>query len=455
MKVPSKRLILAVLRWGIAVVGITYVLWNIPLNDRVRVLGPNLELQDVRVWHNATDADAVFTVGDGTVQKPRSELWTLPSLKTVELAEPSGGKKKWKLIAARPAESNPQTPAELLVEDPATKQRARVDPARVVSADHPAITFPLVERGVGRMVWEADWIYLAAAVLLLPMSYLLTSYRWHVLLEAQQIRIGMARTFVINMVGAFYNSFMPGSTGGDLAKAYYASKHTTHRTRAVLTVIVDRIIGLLALLVLGGALATLQWDVPECRNVAMAAGVIVTVTALGLLLFYQPTLRRLAGLDWLLSKLPMQAQVQKAVEAMETYGHQPRAVFWAFACSFPVHVTSILSATMAGLAFRLPLDLAYYWVIVPVIALVGAVPISPQGAGVMEFFAVQLTIHRGVTFAQAAALVMSIRLTAIFWNLLAGIFVVKGGYHAPTAAEQHELEVDEPEEKRTVEVATT
>ena len=49
------------------------------------------------------------------------------------------------------------------------------------------------------------------------------------------IRLTQSRTFVLNMVGAFYNSFMPGSTGGDLIKAYYAAKHTTHKVRAVLS----------------------------------------------------------------------------------------------------------------------------------------------------------------------------------------------------------------------------
>jgi len=72
------------------------------------------------------------------------------------------------------------------------------------------------------------------------------------LLEAQDIHMGQGRAFVLNMVGSFYNSFMPGSTGGDLVKAYYAAKHTTHRTRAVMTVIIDRILGLLALIILGG-----------------------------------------------------------------------------------------------------------------------------------------------------------------------------------------------------------
>jgi hypothetical protein len=34
----------------------------------------------------------------------------------------------------------------------------------------------------------------------------------------------------------------------------------------------------------------------------------------------------------------------------------------------------------------------------------------------------------------------------MFWNLTGGIFVFRGGYHAPTAAEQHELEQDDQDD---------
>jgi uncharacterized protein (TIRG00374 family) len=446
MSAPKKRRLSAVLRWGIAIIGITYVLWNMRFHDRVRLLNPDGQIGEVRVWNDATDGDASFTIADGSAHVTRSQLWTLPDRKVVELSDPGrpGRVKKLTLLAVRPGDRLPGPAVELWVEDPDTKQRSTLDPAALAPDEQPVVTYPLVERGINRMAREADWAFIVAAIFVLPVTYLLTSYRWHVLLEAQSIHIGMTRTFVINMVGAFYNSFMPGSTGGDVAKAYYAAKHTPHRTRAVLTVVVDRIIGLLALLVLGGVLAAFQYDVPECRHVALGAGAVVGATLVGLLVFYQPTLRRVTGLDWVFRRLPMQKQVTQAVHAMDEYGRKPGAAFWAFLCSFPVHVTTIISATLAGQAFHLPLGFAYYWVIVPVIALVGAIPISPQGAGVMEFFAVQLTIHRGVTVAQAVALVMSIRLMAIFWNLVAGLFVLKGGYHAPSESEQHELDEDEP-----------
>jgi uncharacterized protein (TIRG00374 family) len=310
-------------------------------------------------------------------------------------------------------------------------------PEYVLSTPH-----PLVEAGIGRMVREADTSLLLAAILVFPVTFLLTAYRWNELLKVLDIRLGQMRTFTLNMVGQFYSTFMPGSTGGDLLKAYYASKHTEHRTRAVLSVIVDRAIGLLALIILGGVMAAYQWQIPACRNVAMVSGAIIGGVILGLAIYYTPVLRKLVGLDFILSRLPGQKYVQSVVYSMELYRQRPLAILWALLVTFPVHMSVVVSAMFAGKAFGLRIEPLYYWAAVPVIVLVGAIPISPQGAGVMEFFAILLLRREGATVSQAFALTMSIRLVQMFWNLAGGVFVFRGGYHAPTEKEQKELEAD-------------
>jgi len=63
----------------------------------------------------------------------------------------------------------------------------------------------------------------------------------------------------------------------------------------------------------------------------------------------------------------------------------------------------------------------------------------------MEPLAVELTRRQGVTVSQAFALVMAIRFAQIFWNLVASLFVLRGGYHAPTEKEAETLERDEEE----------
>ena len=90
-----------------------------------------------------------------------------------------------------------------------------------------------------------------------------------------------------------------------------------------------------------------------------------------------------------------------------------------------------------------------------VIVLAGSIPISPQGAGVMEFFAILLTKRQGCTVSQAFALTMSIRLVQILWNLTGGIFVLRGGFHTPTQDEQKSLEIDEPDVNKSELVGQT
>jgi uncharacterized protein (TIRG00374 family) len=371
----------------------------------------------------------------------RDDVWGAPDRKSVDVRTPSGATQHRELLAVRRAGGRV---AQVVVEDPSSKHGVVVDAANVIDAKQISVG-PRVEIGLTRMVREANRGFLLGAIFIIPVCHLLTSMRWHVLLSALEIRISQARTFTINMVGAFYNAFMPGTTGGDLVKAYYAAKHAPDkRTRAVMSVLVDRAVGLYALVLIGGSMAAYQWDIPICRKVAKVAAGILAVTALGCIVFYVPPLRRLTGFNYVVKRLPMKATIGRAIEAMEIYGRRPFSVVAAFMLAFPVHIVAILSATMAGNALGLTLNWEYYWAIVPVIALVGAIPISPQGAGVMEFVAVKLTQRQGITVSQAFALTMAIRIVQIIWNLAAGFFVLRGGYHAPTEKEAHELEIDEP-----------
>lgn len=458
MQKRSTKWLMFALRWGIAVAGVWWVLAKTTFNDRLMILDKDNRLVSMSVLNAPNEDAARFLVHDHSnpdpakhrYSVPRDQVWTQPAATSVKIKEPSGVIESAKVLAMRPGQHlDPGgTPTELLIRDPRSGKPERISPTRVVGGYTVRVPYPPVEIGLLRLVKQADLAYLLAALFVLPISFLITSRRWHLLLGAMDIRLTQARTFVLNMVGAFYNTFMPGSTGGDLIKAYYAAKHTTHKVRAVLSVIVDRVIGLLALIVLGGVMATVQWQVPDCRRVAIICGLLILATIVGLAVYYHPTWRRATGLSWLLARLPMQRHVHHAVEAMDLYGKRPVTAGAALVMTFPVHMTTIISAYFAGLAFGLKMNFLYYWTVVPVLALVGAIPISPQGVGVMEGFAVLLTQKQGVPVSQAIALAMSIRVGQMFWNLVGGgLFVLRGGYHAISEQEQEELEKDEPDEK--------
>ena len=477
MNPRAKKAIKFVVRWGIAVLGIGWVIWNISLYDRVMVLNPATgRPTPVRLAAPADESDQTFRILSPFVQPgrvvettvPRRDLYVKSDRDLVHIKTADGAEKRVEVLGLRVTPDTPRGDWPILVARPRTfwmkytggnwgDTPQVIDHAQLAGDYDIRVPYPIVETGLAPMTRQAfsnKPAYLILAIVVFPITYLITSYRWHLLLKLLGIRITLARAFVINMVGAFYNTFMPGSTGGDVLKAYYAAKQTlTHRTGAIMSVIIDRVLGLLALVILGGAAATYQYFTSpvrdeatrKCGQVALGSAAILGLTVLGMVVFYNPILRRYTGLAFVLRRLPLQDKVQKAIDTMEVYRRHWPTVLWAILITLPVHGTVVLSAMFAGMAFGLPMHWAYYWVAVPVIVLSGAIPISPQGAGVMEFFAILLTRSQGVTISQAFALTMSIRCVQILWNLSGGFLVLRGGYHAPTTAEQDAMQMDAPD----------
>src|SRR5207249_2923529 len=96
---------------------------------------------------------------------------------------------------------------------------------------------------------------LAAAICLA--SLMITLVRWYVLVRAVNLPFRLLDAFRLGFIGLFFNTFLPGSVGGDIIKAAFLAREQDRRTVAVATVIMDRAIALWALIwfvaLLGGA----------------------------------------------------------------------------------------------------------------------------------------------------------------------------------------------------------
>lgn len=119
--------------------------------------------------------------------------------------------------------------------------------------------------------------YLLAAFALYTGALLLTLVRWFFLVRALGLHISFRDAMRYGLVGVFFNTFLPGSVGGDIVKAAVLAHGQQRRTASVATVIMDRVIALWALVwfvaVVGGACWLAGW-------LADAAAVTVVVVAL-------------------------------------------------------------------------------------------------------------------------------------------------------------------------------
>ena len=98
--------------------------------------------------------------------------------------------------------------------------------------------------------------WLLASLVFMGATILIGVVRWRIVLDVQGLRLSFGRAAGISLVAHFFNSFLLGSTGGDLLKAYFAASETSQRkAEAVTTVVVDRLLGLFAMLLFCSVMA--------------------------------------------------------------------------------------------------------------------------------------------------------------------------------------------------------
>src|SRR2546422_9617699 len=106
---------------------------------------------------------------------------------------------------------------------------------------------------------QYHWVFLG--ILAYVVVEVAAAFRWHVLLKVQKIRLTLPRLSGLFLIGMFYNQFLPGGTGGDIIKSYYLLKETPDKKAgALLAVVFDRFIGLVALVAVTATLIAMRYD---------------------------------------------------------------------------------------------------------------------------------------------------------------------------------------------------
>src|SRR5437016_7018879 len=118
---------------------------------------------------------------------------------------------------------------------------------------------------------NAQYRWVVMGILAYLIVEIAAAFRWHVLLKVQKITLSLPRLTGLFFIGMLYNQFLPGGTGGDIIKSYYLLKETPHKKAgALLAVVFDRFIGLVALVAITATLIGLRYDFlsqkPETRS---------------------------------------------------------------------------------------------------------------------------------------------------------------------------------------------
>ena len=76
-------------------------------------------------------------------------------------------------------------------------------------------------------------------------------WRWIILLRARGAAVTTKSATWIYLVSSFVGGFLPAGVGADAARAYTLSQRTARGSEAVASVAVDRLFGLLSIVIMG------------------------------------------------------------------------------------------------------------------------------------------------------------------------------------------------------------
>lgn len=214
--------------------------------------------------------------------------------------------------------------------------------------------------------------------------------RWFLLLRGQNLPVEYARTLKLHLTGLFFNTVMPGAVGGDIIKgAYVIRDQKSRRTPAMMTVILDRVVGLMGLFMVGGVCILLNfqkfWESPALRPVLLLVmgmlAVTIAIYIIGLMPLAEDRDPILKLLNWRM--LPGRTVFDKIYRSFRSYRHKPGALLGALAMSIVIQ-----SLTMAFFIYLTiactgqHVDIMDFASIYPVGMLVTALPLAPGGLGV-------------------------------------------------------------------------
>src|ERR1043165_5741490 len=155
-------------------------------------------------------------------------------------------------------------------------------------------------------------VFLGLGFSIMLVSLTVTLARWHVLVRAQSLPFPMSEAMRLGFMGFFFNTFLPGSVGGDILKAAALTHGQSRRTVAVATVIMDRVIGLWSLvwfvsLVGGGCWVFGLLDGPSAgpaKKIVLSAQGILAVSVVIWLILGRLTQTRARSMADQLSRIP-------------------------------------------------------------------------------------------------------------------------------------------------------
>ena len=275
-----------------------------------------------------------------------------------------------------------------------------------------------------RLLKTVDPRFVLLSLVLQAIGLLISTLRWQFIMRQLELRLPFSRSFIYQLIGTAAALVTPGQLG-EFIKVLYHHQEGLPVPESLLSVFIDRALDLLLLLLFGIIALTVIFGVsPTLLVVILAVGGLMLVISL---LFAQKSAEIP---DWLAITL---AQVSPKTyrKMMRNNTYRLAQHIGAFKLRFLLtcmiftilnYLLLLFRVYALVLALHIEMPFWYFAMTVPLLRLVGLVPISVLGIGTRDLTAIYLFGQVGVP-GEAALLISALGLITLQVQALSGVLV--------------------------------
>jgi len=293
-------------------------------------------------------------------------------------------------------------------------------------------------------MWEAihtaDWRWMILALVAAGVCEFFGILRWQLFLKMLKIHVPFWETTRLFFIGAFFNQFLPGTTGGDVMRVIYLMRdHPEHKTESFLSVAIDRLLAVFVLVIMGllFAWARTDWFAQSFAvgNIMKWFAITLFVMAAGLVFSFVLTSRHLVAR--LPKKFPFRKTIIKLSKLWQLCIENRREALLGTIYTVPMLLAYFAAFCFAAKAFTGKITLWDMASIMPLVTAISSLPISLNGIGVREALFEELLAELcGVPTGTGLLISIAGMTVYLLWGLVGGVFYldrIRGRYSPPSA----------------------
>ena len=264
---------------------------------------------------------------------------------------------------------------------------------------------------------------LGIALVLLVLASFTVATRWWRLLAVHSCPTPWRAAVRYTYAGLFFNLVFPGFNGGDVARAVaVVRRHPGRRPEALMSVVVDRVLGLVSMVLIGAAfiLSSDERAAELKLPVTVAAGALLAGGAV----FCSERARGLLRVDAILGRLPMGERLQRLDRSARLVASRPAELLGALVFSTMNHLLTGAAVTFIAVALGSALGFSEWMATTAISNTIAGLPISPGGLGVGEHLFGSLAAVFGSTYAMGVATSLIFRVGLYTLSLVGGLVML-------------------------------